>query len=77
MKTTIELSDELVMEAKKLAIERRTTLRALVEQGLRHELGMPAEPASHPLERIATLDAEIWKGVKADRYVAGERADWE
>ncbi|HEY8903383.1 MAG TPA: hypothetical protein VIM48_06730 [Chthoniobacterales bacterium] len=77
MKTTVELPDDLMVAAKKLAIERRTTLRALVEQGLRRELAMPAKPTSHPLERIASLNAEIWRGVDADRYVASERADWE
>lgn len=38
MKTTIELSDELLFAAKKRAVELRCTLRALVERGLRHEL---------------------------------------
>ena len=34
MKTTIEVSDALMLEAKSLAQEHHTTLRALVEQGL-------------------------------------------
>lgn len=38
MKTTIELPDELLIAAKKTAAERRTTLRALFERGLRREL---------------------------------------
>ena len=37
-KTTIELSDDLVRKAKALAARRGTTLRALIEQGLRTEL---------------------------------------
>jgi hypothetical protein len=36
MKTTLEISDPLLNEARKLAARERTTLRALVEQGLRH-----------------------------------------
>ena len=36
MKTTLEISDPLLREARKLAARERTTLRALVEQGLRH-----------------------------------------
>ena len=36
MKTTIELPDQLAREAKLFAAERRTTLRALVLQGLEH-----------------------------------------
>jgi hypothetical protein len=34
MKTTIDIPDSLLREARKLAIRERTTLRALVEQGL-------------------------------------------
>jgi hypothetical protein len=36
MKTTLEISDPLLREARQLAARKRTTLRALVEQGLRH-----------------------------------------
>ncbi len=35
MKTTIEITDSLLTEAKKLAAARATTLRAIVEEGLR------------------------------------------
>ena len=41
MKTTVELPDELLIAAKKRAIERRTTLRELVTRGLRRELEQP------------------------------------
>jgi hypothetical protein len=34
MKTTVEISDSLLREARKLARREGTTLRALVEQGL-------------------------------------------
>ena len=36
MKTTLEISDPLLREARRLAARDGTTLRALVEQGLRH-----------------------------------------
>ena len=36
MKTTLEISDPLLREARKIATRENTTLRALVEQGLRH-----------------------------------------
>jgi hypothetical protein len=36
MKTTLEISDPLLREARKIAMRENTTLRALVEQGLRH-----------------------------------------
>jgi hypothetical protein len=35
IKTTLEIADALLQKAKKLASEDRTTLRALVEEGLR------------------------------------------
>ena len=36
MKTTIELPDSIAKQAKLLAAERQTTLRALVIEGLEH-----------------------------------------
>jgi hypothetical protein len=38
MKTTIEINDTLFHEAKQLAAQRGTTLRAIVESALRHFL---------------------------------------
>ena len=38
MKTTLDISDSLLHQAKKLAARERTTLRALVEKGLRQVL---------------------------------------
>jgi hypothetical protein len=38
MKTTIEISDPLLRDARKAAAKEGTTLRALVEQGLRKVL---------------------------------------
>ena len=35
MKTTLDISDPLLREARKVALRERTTLRALVEKGLR------------------------------------------
>jgi len=46
MKTTVELPTELMIEVKKAAAERRTTIREMVERGLRRELADPqASPA--------------------------------
>lgn len=41
MKTTIELSDHLLIAAKKRAAELRRPLRQLVEDGLRQQLAAP------------------------------------
>ncbi len=38
MKTTVELPDELLIAAKTRAVETRSTLRELIERGLRSEL---------------------------------------
>ena len=38
MKTTVEISEALLDEAKKLAARERTTLKRLIEQGLRRVL---------------------------------------
>jgi Arc/MetJ family transcription regulator len=76
MKTTIELPDDLVARAKRAALERKTTLRALVDCGLRRELGLPDEGQNHPLEGLATMDSQIWRGVEADAYVAEQRSGW-
>lgn len=35
MKTTVEIPDELLREVKQVALRKRTTVRALIEQGLR------------------------------------------
>lgn len=45
MKTTVELTDALLREAKRVAHERGTTLRALIEDGLRRVLDdLPRKP---------------------------------
>jgi hypothetical protein len=49
MKTTIEISDSLLDEAKKLALKEGTTVRAFVEQGLRR---IVAERKSRGLFRL-------------------------
>lgn len=41
MKTTIDIADPIFTEAKRLADRRGTTLKALVEQGLRQVLAEP------------------------------------
>ena len=45
MKTTLDLPDDLLIEAKAIAARRRTTLKAIVEHALRREI-QPATPAA-------------------------------
>lgn len=46
MKTTIEISDDLMRRARQLALDRDTTLRAVVEEGLQLLLGPADEHVS-------------------------------
>lgn len=55
MKTTVEIADDLITRAKALAIRRNTTLRALLEQGLRQVLSDELRPAEFKL-RDASVD---------------------
>jgi len=47
MKTTLDLPDDLLIEAKSVAARRRTTLKAIVEHALRREL-QPQGAAENP-----------------------------
>lgn len=54
MKTTVDLDPELLKAAKRCAIDEGTTLRALVEDGLRERLKKPPpEPELSGPERAA------------------------
>ena len=55
MKTTLELPDELLIEAKKAAAEQRRPLRALVEEGLRMVLRSPQKKARPKRVRLVTV----------------------
>ena len=49
MKTTIEISDALLQAAKRMAAERNTTLRTVVEAALRRHLEAAADdPRTRP-----------------------------
>lgn len=49
MKTTIEINDELLRRAKRAMQARGTTLKALVEQGLRQILDQPESVRRKPI----------------------------
>ena len=56
MKTTIELSDPLFQSAKRLAQESQTTLRALIEEGLRRVL---TEQTAKPKQAFKLKNASV------------------
>ncbi|HEX9781795.1 MAG TPA: hypothetical protein VGA56_03570 [Opitutaceae bacterium] len=52
MKTTLDLPDDLLIAAKKVAAERRTTLKEMVTRSLRREIGMDQPDPSAPDSRF-------------------------
>ena len=77
MKTTIELPDDLFIAAKRRAAEERSTLRAIVERGVRAQLRRPQagrkRTGRSPI-RWVTVDGGLPMGVDL-----GDRAamhDW-
>jgi Arc/MetJ family transcription regulator len=69
MKTTIEIADSLLAEARRVAAREDTTVRALVEQGLRHVL------AERKRSRAFHLRKASFKGDGLQPGVA--TASWE
>ncbi|MDX2086750.1 MAG: hypothetical protein SFX73_02815 [Kofleriaceae bacterium] len=69
MKTTIELADGLLKELKRVAEERGTTLRALLEEGAR--LVLERQPPKQPFR---LRDASVaGRGLQAGMH----DGDWE
>lgn len=68
MKTTIDVADRLLLEAKRVAAREGTTLRALVEAGLREQLARRKAPAPRFVLRRASVGGQ---GVRPDLRDAG------
>ena len=77
MKTTIEIADALLEEAKTLAKDEGTTLRSLVEAGLRHEIDRRAAVSSFRLRDASFQGGEglnpefqegDWPRIRAEIY---------
>jgi len=66
VKTTIEISDPLLRQARKLAASEGITLRTLVERGLRRVVS-ETKPATQFKLRKASVEG---KGLQADRRAA-------
>ena len=62
MKTTVDISDELLKKAKRHAAKRRTTLRAIIEQGLRNTIKEQQRGAKYVLPDMS-IDG---KGLQAE-----------
>jgi len=48
MRTTVSISDELLVGAKRLAAERGQTLGQVIDDALRRELAVPAQRGPRP-----------------------------
>jgi hypothetical protein len=64
MKTTVEISDELFDEAKALAARQQTTLRALVEEGLRWVLSQRRRERRYTLKDASVPGRGVRAGVR-------------
>ena len=70
MKTTIEISEALFLEAKRQAAKNGTTLRALIEQGLKQALKDSVQASTHQ-----PRDGRVkGKGLTREAQTAGWRA---
>jgi hypothetical protein len=69
MKTTVEISDTLLREARRLAAREGVTLRALVERGLHRVLAETEQRAPFKLRRASFKG----KGLQAEL----EGASWD
>jgi hypothetical protein len=68
MKTTVEIPDALLREVKRVALQEKTTVRALIERGLRSVV------RGRSKDRFVLRDA----GFRGDGLVAGRSlSDWE
>jgi hypothetical protein len=77
MKTTVDVPASLLKQAKHKALQNNTSLRALMISGLKKELASPMTTASDPIEQIRNAGKQVWRGIKADRYVDGLRKNWK
>jgi hypothetical protein len=69
MKTTVEIADPLLEEARRLAARERTTLRALIEEGLRRIVAERKRPG------VFRLRKATFKGEGLQPAVAGSSWD--
>jgi hypothetical protein len=74
-KTTVELSDGLLREAKRVALKERTTVKALIEQGLRLVIrerrrgGFTLRPASFAGDGlVAGRSLQDWSAIRDQIY---------
>jgi hypothetical protein len=77
MKTTIDLPDELFLQAKRRALEHGTTLKALIEMGLRTALVQSVQRNNTPyrLPVIATMAQPVAGDGDLNTFIDQMRSD--
>lgn len=76
MKTTIDLPDDLFVAVKRRAAEDRSTVRAIVERGLRQQLRAPkhGNPRARKAIKWVTADGGLPAGLDlSDRAAMHDR----
>jgi hypothetical protein len=76
MKTTVEISDSLLIAARRLAAIQGTSLRALIEEGLRAVVDKRERRDRFRLRRVTfdgeglspDLSGDVWKGIRDRAY---------
>jgi hypothetical protein len=63
VKTTVEIAEDLLRQAKAVAAKERTTLRSLLEEGLRWALGRRKKPTRFHLRDASVPGKGVQPGV--------------
>jgi hypothetical protein len=74
MKTTIDIADDLLERARRVAAERRVTLKSLAEEGLRLVLDRAAEGKEVKIEPVVVGGNGLRAGLPED-FIDNVR-DW-
>ncbi len=69
MKTTIDIPDQLLLQLKNMAAERKTTMKAIIESALRDVLARGRKPRKpHKLETRTFGGKGLQKGLSWDDW---------
>lgn len=68
MKTTVDISDPLLRRARALASRRGTTLRAIIEEGLRGVLEREKQSAGEPIRTHTVAGRGLQAGLIWDDW---------
>ena len=77
MKTTIEIADDLAREAKAHAGSENTTLRSLVERGLRLAMQADRQPQRFKLRDASVAGRGLQRGYRDASWVRFREAAYE